>query len=599
MLFPATCRQVFIVSKCFISALTSTQFQPYERAPRTLYKPNGVGKDILEKNKLRVDNHHYFAYARTLPGEKRSVPWTPELQQPSKSKLNYAGYKTRNHKPDACSRKSDRRRHGESISYVGGTRNEQYDKDESLDTQMQDLALDTSGGSGVEVDEKFGSIIQDPKPSSNDQPRFQLSQQVLERELRFNDWKFDYQPLLPHPSDDGKLFIEIDAGHGLRANHPCKQLGEAEPPPERMEQVGQTGPCESHAEQKPEVQLEQIPSHPTGVRFVCGVVDSRGQYEAQSSTGYRPIFPRFGELPTEIRTRIFEFARLSWGPNTVSMYCLPRTKTTEKTLYHSPSFDPPRPLSKDSKDIEPREVPDDWPWELRARYKISPLLHTNFEARKAAQKYYKLSFGYQLSTKHGVWFDFAQDRLIMDSGGAFELFKHGAEDTEQDRVQLSRVEKDLRFLILKDLTPSDVVGLCEYADGLQKLQNLYLLKNFEAQYKDLEDYFFYRVELELIKSWSQTLGACHIQQFPRVDVLDNRYFREILDLSDGEGTKIFLSPHMPYPTGSDLVRLRRKPRHRHLASLRRHNTEKANHLISSEAERGFAKFGLGYQAPAA
>jgi hypothetical protein len=553
-----------------------------------------LGLAGFEESTPLLDDVLYPDYPRIDSGRRRAASSNSGIYKRNKPKLYHAGYKTKNAKPPAYNPKSNRHIHDQSSNYVGGTPNEQLNKAESLDTGMQRLELDTDRQSRWEGDTEVGGIIQDFEPSSNPGFHSQLFQVLeLERRASCKDYLFDSQSELNHLSDDKKAIIETDAGHGLRRNDLCKQLGEAdqivESSLEHVEQVGQTGSCEPQNEQKPELKLEQIPRHPAGFRSDCRVVESHEQYEAQLSTGYQPIFPRFRELPAEVRMRIFEFAGLSWGPNTVSMYCLPRTKTTEKTIPHTPSSDPPSPLSKDSKDVEPREVPDDWPWELRAHYKIPPLLHTNFEARKTVQKYYKLSFGYQLSTKHGVWFDFAQDRLIMESGGAFDLFKHGAEDTEQDRVQLTKVEKDLRFLILKDLTPSDVVGLCEYADGLQKLQNLYLLKAFEAQYKDLEDYFFYRVELELIKSWGQALESCRIQQLPRLDILDNKYFRAILDLSDGEGAEVLHSTCMPYPTASDLADLRRKPRHRHLASMRRQNVRQSSHLTMSGAEEGIAK----------
>jgi hypothetical protein len=168
--------------------------------------------------------------------------------------------------------------------------------------------------------------------------------------------------------------------------------------------------------------------------------------------------------------RIFDYALLALGSNNVLVSCRQKEHRCPR---------PPPPFLYDSDDsTQQGDIPSDWPWELRARYKIPPLLHTSYESPVVAQKFYQIIFRYQFNHERGVWFNFDRDKLTMQSGGAFDFFKHGVEDNEGDYSEAKKVEKALRYLGIRAMVCAEVVALLDYSQDLQNLNALYLEKGF-------------------------------------------------------------------------------------------------------------------------
>ncbi|KAH8753229.1 hypothetical protein BGZ57DRAFT_912047 [Hyaloscypha finlandica] len=225
-------------------------------------------------------------------------------------------------------------------------------------------------------------------------------------------------------------------------------------------------------------------------------------------------FPQFPELPPEIRMRIFEYAGVAWGANNVYITCRRRDQLFQNatSLFHG---------AQGLGDSTPgRRIPDCWPYELRASYKLPPLLRTNHEARIAAQKFYKLSFAYQLRHSCGVWFDSTRDKLIMGSGGAFEFFKRGAKNTEEDRSEQKKVEKTLRYLVIRSLFAHEVIQLCANSHGLENLNAFG------------EGDCFMRAVAGLMGRWKQAVGKGEIARAPEVYTRHSGDFEKRLGLCE-------------------------------------------------------------------
>jgi len=241
-------------------------------------------------------------------------------------------------------------------------------------------------------------------------------------------------------------------------------------------------------------------------------------------------FPQFPELPPEIRMRIFEYAGVAWGANNVYITCRRRDQLFQNTtsLFHG---------AQGLGDSTPgRRIPDCWPYELRASYKLPPLLRTNHEARIAAQKFYKLSFAYQLRHSCGVWFDSTRDKLIMGSGGAFEFFKRGAKNTEEDRSEQKKVEKTLRYLVIRSLFAHEVIQLCANSHGLENLNALYLggTSLFCPGLQSGEGDCFMRAVAGLMGRWKQAVGKGEIARAPEVYTRHSGDFEKRLGLCEDE-----------------------------------------------------------------
>jgi hypothetical protein len=254
------------------------------------------------------------------------------------------------------------------------------------------------------------------------------------------------------------------------------------------------------------------------------ILEGQHRNSPESSQKFVEEFPKFPKLPSEIRMRIFEYAILGWGSNNVLVSCRNREDGFPKS---------PTPLTVDADgSIPQRNIPHDWPWELRVRYKIPPLLQTNYESRVVAKRIYKLSFGFQLNHERGVWFDFDRDKLIMQSGGAFDFFKHGVEDNEKDRSEAKKVEKALRYLGIRAMVPAEVVTLLDYGEDFQNLNALYLEKGLfiGTDVASYEEYFFQRVQGGLKGRWSQGQTA----RVPRIYTLYRRELNKKLGIVESE-----------------------------------------------------------------
>jgi hypothetical protein len=241
-------------------------------------------------------------------------------------------------------------------------------------------------------------------------------------------------------------------------------------------------------------------------------------------------FPKFPELPPEIRMQIFDYAGVAWGANNVYITCRRRYQPFQNTTSACHR-------AQGLGDSTPgRQLPDYWPYELRASYKLPPLLRTNCEARIAAQKLYKLSFAYQLSHSSGVWFDSTRDKLIMESGGAFDFFKHGAEDTEEDRSERKKVEKTLRYLVIRSLFANEVLELCDYSHGLENLDALYLgeAKRFCPRIQSYVGHCFMMAGGKLRGRWKQAVGKGEITRAPEVYTRHSGDFEKRLGICENE-----------------------------------------------------------------
>jgi hypothetical protein len=164
------------------------------------------------------------------------------------------------------------------------------------------------------------------------------------------------------------------------------------------------------------------------------------------------------------------------------------------------------------------------------------LLRTNHEARIAAQKFYKLSFAYQLRHSCGVWFDSTRDKLIMGSGGAFEFFKRGAKNTEEDRSEQKKVEKTLRYLVIRSLFAHEVNTLCANSHGLENLNALYLggTSLFRPGLQSGEGDCFMRAAAGLMGRWKQAVGKGEIARAPEVYTRHSGDFEKSLGLCEDE-----------------------------------------------------------------
>jgi 2EXR family len=284
------------------------------------------------------------------------------------------------------------------------------------------------------------------------------------------------------------------------------------------------------------------------------ILEGQHRNSPESSQKFVEGFPKFPKLPSEIRMRIFEYAILGSGSNNILVSCRNRGDGFPKS---------PTPLTVDDDgSIPQRNIPHDCPWELRVRYKMPPLLQTNYESRVVAQRIYKLSFGYQLNHERGVWFDFDRDKLIMQSGGAFDFFKHGFKDTDEDRSEAKKVEKALRYLGIRAMVPAEVVALLDYSQDFQTLSDLYLEKGLfiGADVASYEEYFFQRVQGELKGRWSQGQTA----RVPKIYTLYRRELNKKLGIVESENFE------ENTPTAHDIKMERRNLKLNHLAWLQNH-----------------------------
>ncbi|KAE9376060.1 hypothetical protein N431DRAFT_437446 [Stipitochalara longipes BDJ] len=299
---------------------------------------------------------------------------------------------------------------------------------------------------------------------------------------------------------------------------------------------------------------------PSGAAAHCFYDAVRDQYIEKSlldgpKQGGSPLlpiavegFPRFIKFPPEVRMQIFEYAVLDWGPNNVYISCHQRRAVMDPLFELSSSWK----LEQDPTKTTPsRKIPNGWLYELRARYQIHPLLHTNYEARVVARKFYKPSFGHQLSHLRGVWFDSTQDTLIMESGGAFDFFKYGVWNTEEDRSEQKKVEKALRYLGIRALTPNEVVAMGDYGHSFQNLEKLYLERNLDLgpDIESYEEYFFGRMEGELKDRWEEAKERGEIEAVPEIHTLHSQDFEDALrydteDIEETELTPIVTTQHM-------------------------------------------------------
>jgi hypothetical protein len=207
-------------------------------------------------------------------------------------------------------------------------------------------------------------------------------------------------------------------------------------------------------------------------------------------------FHRFMELPAEIRLMVWKGFLGEQVPRTVVMYC-------ETTAQETPNFerieqdkDPPANTLEEFYNVSQAEPPPGWPWRLKtAKCPIPAMLHATKESRGVAKKCYRLKFRHQLGGKP-VWFDYDKDWLLMDSGAAFDLFMCGIRDSPKDRYKRTKVKSKLQRLALGNLSPTDVVEMCDNIPTFTTLQSLHLEKSF-LECVQWEDYFFTRVEIEI------------------------------------------------------------------------------------------------------
>ena len=245
-------------------------------------------------------------------------------------------------------------------------------------------------------------------------------------------------------------------------------------------------------------------------------------------------FPMFQKLPPEIRMQVFEFFALERGPNNVYISC------HKRSVRRDPVFEGPvHDWTHEQARIPGpgRKIPENWQYVLRARYNIHPLLHTNYEARVVARKFYTASFGYQLSHSRGVWFDHTRDTLIMESGGAFDLFKNGIWNKDEDRSEQKKVEKALRYLGIHGLTDDEIVAMCDYPDIFQNLKELYVervpILGLEESY---EEYFYMIMRRELRETWEAGKRRGEIEAVPEVHTLPSKDFRDTLGYKNANFT---------------------------------------------------------------
>jgi hypothetical protein len=124
----------------------------------------------------------------------------------------------------------------------------------------------------------------------------------------------------------------------------------------------------------------------------------------------------------------------------------------------------------------------------------------------------------------------------MESGGAFDFFKHGAEDTEEDRSEQKKVEKTLRYLVIRSLFANEVTALCNNSHGLENLDALYLggASRFRPGIQSGEGHCFWRAEGVLRGRWKQAVGKGEITRAPEVYTRHSGDFEKRLGICENE-----------------------------------------------------------------
>ena len=186
----------------------------------------------------------------------------------------------------------------------------------------------------------------------------------------------------------------------------------------------------------------------------------------QSSPRVKPATPisaafrLFQSLPKEFRLTIIEMYLQAEPSRTILIYC--NWRAGRSAVANVPDQGPEIFIN----DVTPSNPPSTWPWGLKVARRCTPVaLHVNAEFRQTAQKFYNLSFGYQLAGEP-VYFDFHQDSLLFGSGGALELFRSGIRDDENNKEARSEAEKRLRYLAVRTTDRWDTMDT--YDDRLKQ-----------------------------------------------------------------------------------------------------------------------------------
>jgi hypothetical protein len=124
----------------------------------------------------------------------------------------------------------------------------------------------------------------------------------------------------------------------------------------------------------------------------------------------------------------------------------------------------------------------------------------------------------------------------MGSGGAFDFFKHGAKDTEEDRSEQRKVEKTLRYLVIRSLFGDEVIGLCRNSHGLEYLDALHLggTSLFCPGLQSYEGNCFMRAAAGLRGRWKQAVDKGEIARAPEVYTRHSGDFEKRLGLCEDE-----------------------------------------------------------------
>jgi hypothetical protein len=203
----------------------------------------------------------------------------------------------------------------------------------------------------------------------------------------------------------------------------------------------------------------------------------------ETPQGAPRTFPQFWALPKELRLMIAAEYIKAYESRTIAIYCTTRNQRFLNQDQTAGSIDPvrtslfPQTAAEAAKQFESAtfdNLPPTWPWQLRTtKCSVPAALQVNTEFRHEAQKVYKLSFGRQLGGRP-QWFDFEKDVLFMGSGGAYDLFRCGIRNNQNDQDAIEEVERQLRHLALGNLRYSDVADFCSNAHIFRRLRVIYV-----------------------------------------------------------------------------------------------------------------------------
>jgi hypothetical protein len=203
----------------------------------------------------------------------------------------------------------------------------------------------------------------------------------------------------------------------------------------------------------------------------------------ETQQGLPRTFPKFWALPKELHLMIAAEHIKAHESRTIVIHCATRSQRSANPDQLSGSIDSastplsPETAAEATKQFEsatPSCLPPTWPWKLKVlTCAIPAALQVNKEFRQEAKRFYKLSFSRQLGGRP-QWFDFEKDVLFMASGGAYDLFRYGIRNNQDDQDAREGIERQLRHLALGGLRSSDVVDFCNNAQIFQKLRVFYL-----------------------------------------------------------------------------------------------------------------------------